>query len=172
MAPYEIEERIIRIRGHRVLLDADLAALYGVPTRRLNEQVKRNRLRFPSDFVFKLERLELDALNRSQIATGLQKHRDPRHAPWAFTEHGALMAANVLSSRRAVDMSVYVVRAFVKLRESLQVHRDLMRKLAELEQRVGTHDTAIGELVSAIRQLAMPPAGPPKRRIGFRGEGA
>src|SRR5688572_30186551 len=112
----EIAKRIIIVRGHRVLLDTDLAALYGVQTRRLNEQVRRNQSRFPSDFMFRLKISELQ-INRSQIATGSRKHRDPRYMPFVFTEHGAIMAATVLNSPRAVEMSVYVVRAFVKLRE-------------------------------------------------------
>ena len=151
------------------MLDADLAALYGVPTRRLNEQVKRNRRRFPADFVFRLGQSEIGVLNRSQFATSSQKHRDPRSRPWAFTEHGAVMAANVLNSRRAVEMSVFVVRAFVRLRETLTASRELARKLWELERRVGSHDIAIRELVAVIRGLAERPQDPPRRRIGFHG---
>src|SRR5438128_2678896 len=119
-----IEQAIFLIRGQKVLLDADLALIYGVPTKVLNQAVKRNLRRFPSDFVFRLTAEELEAIqsqiaagaNRSQIVTGSQKHRDPRFLPYAFTEHGAIMAANVLNSRRAVQMSVFVVRAFVKQR--------------------------------------------------------
>jgi hypothetical protein len=125
--PLGIAQRILVLRGQRVLLDIDLAALYGVSSKRLNEQVKRNRTRFPEDFVFQLEINELRA-NRSQFATGSQKHRDPRFMPFAFTEHGAIMAATVLSSPRAVEMSVYIVRAFVKLREVLASNTELARK--------------------------------------------
>ena len=106
-----IERSILVLRGHKVLLDAELAALYGVTTKRLNEQVKRNRERFPDDFMFRLPPVELDSLNRSQFATGSQRHRDPRFVPYAFTEHGAIMAANVLASPRAIEMSVHVARA-------------------------------------------------------------
>jgi hypothetical protein len=113
IAPEQIASAILVLRGQRVLLDAELAALYGVTTKRLNEQVKRNASRFPSDFIFRLTPVETVALNRSQNATGSQKHRDPRFAPYAFTEHGAIMVATILSSPRAVEMSVYVVRAFL-----------------------------------------------------------
>src|SRR5271170_56306 len=109
VAPEQIARAILILRGHRVLLDSELAALYGVTTKRLNEQVKRNAERFPDDFMFRLTRTETEALNRSQIATGSQKHRDPRFPPYVFTEHGAIMAATVLNSPQAVEMSVYVV---------------------------------------------------------------
>ncbi len=111
--------------GRKVLLDAELAALYGVTTKRLNEQVKRNAERFPEDFMFRLSRAETAALNRSHSATGSQRHRDPRFSPYAFTEHGAIMAATTLNSPRAVEMSLYVVRAFVRLRELLATNRIL-----------------------------------------------
>jgi hypothetical protein len=114
-----IAQSILILHGQRVLLDAELAVLYGVTTRRLNEQVKRNVERFPEDFLFRLKSYEVEALNRSHFATGSQKHRDPRFPPYAFTEHGAIMAATVLNSPRAVEMGIYVVRAFVKLREFL-----------------------------------------------------
>src|SRR5277367_3098692 len=108
----DITPTIRILRGHKVLLDAELAALYGVTTKRLNEQVKRNAARFPPDFIFRLTQAETVTLNRSQNATGSQKHRDPSFAPYAFTEHGAIMVATILSSPRAIEMSVYVVRAF------------------------------------------------------------
>ncbi len=104
-----IAGRIVTLRGQRIMLDSDLAALYGVPTKRLNEQVKRNAERFPADFMFRLNSEEIESLNRSQIATGSQKHRDPRFSPFAFTEHGAIMAATVLNSPRAVEVSIFVV---------------------------------------------------------------
>jgi len=141
LVPVEhIAQAILIRRGHKVLLDAELAALYGVTTKRLNEQVKRNSARFPEDFLFRLTRAETEALNRSQIATGSQKHRDPRFPPYAFTEHGAIMAATVLNSPRAVEMSVYVVRAFVKLREMLASNKELVQKLNELERKLQSHD--------------------------------
>jgi len=162
-----IENRILLIRGRKVLLDADLAALYGVETRRLNEQVKRNRRRFPEDFVFRLSKVETKALDRSQFATGSQKHRDPRFAPHAFTEHGTIMAAMVLNSARAIEVSVYVVRAFVRLRDFLASHKDLARRLEEHEKQLASHDQAIAGLVNTIRSLMAPPEPPKRRSIGF-----
>ncbi len=167
----EAERAIRLVRGRRVMLDSDLAALYGVPTKRLNEQVKRNRERFPDDFAFEITREEFSAL-RSQNATleaGRGQHR--KYLPWAFTEHGALMAASVLNSVRAVQMSIYVVRAFLRLREWAIGHAELASKLAELERRVAGHDEDMKAIVRAIRQLTEPPA-VPHRRIGFRGEGS
>src|SRR5437016_2247435 len=119
-----IAQSILVLRGQKVLLDSELAAIYDVTTKRLNEQVRRNARRFPEDFLFRLTRSEVQALNRSHFATGSQKHRDPRVPPFAFTEHGAIMAAAVLNSPRAVEMSVYIVRAFVKLREFIVSNRD------------------------------------------------
>ena len=166
MPVHDISRAILVLRGQRVLLDAELASLYGVTTKRLNEQVKRNAERFPEDFMFRLTRAETEALNRSQIATGSQKHRDPRFPPYVFTEHGAIMAATILNSPRAVEMSVYVVRAFVHLRKLLASNTALARKLNELEGRLKNHDEAITAILSAIRELMNPP--PPKRRpIGF-----
>ena len=162
-----IEERILLIRGERVMLDADLAALYGVSTKRLNEQVRRNPERFPEDFMFQLRGEEMACL-RSQIATSKPGRGGSRYAPYAFTEHGAIMAASVLSTEQAVRVSVYVVRAFVKLRQFISQHKELAHKLAELERRLENHDEQILALVEAIRELMVPP--PPKRgrkRIGF-----
>jgi hypothetical protein len=155
------------VRGHRVMLDVDLAALYGVTTKRLNEQVRRNAERFPGDFMFRLRAEEWAAL-RSQNATlkaGRGQHR--KYLPYAFTEHGALMAANVLNSPRAFEASVYVVRAFVRLREMISSNKALAAKLKELERRLDTHDQAIVEILEAIRALMNPPEAPPKRKIGF-----
>jgi hypothetical protein len=161
---------ILVLRGHRVLLDAELAALYGVTTKRLNEQVKRNVERFPEDFLFRLSAAEVETLNRSQFATGSQKHRNPRFPPYAFTEHGAIMAAMILNSPHAVEMSVYVVRAFVHLRELLSSNRELARRFAQLETRLEKklteHDQAIAAILSAIREL-MNPSAPKRRPIGF-----
>ena len=169
-----IASRILILRGQRTILDADLAALYGVTTKRLNEQVKRNRARFPEDFMFRLTSTELQDLNRSQFATGSQRHRDPRFTPYAFTEHGAIMAAMVLNSPRATEVSVYVVRAFVQLRDTLLAHKELARRLDQLEARIerklSTHDQAIAGILDAIRKLMAPPPPAPelkRRRIGF-----
>ena len=166
----EIASSIQFFRGRRVILDFDLADIYGVTTRRLNEQVKRNLARFPDDFMFRLDVDEWSATNRSQIATGSQKHRGPGNPPAAFTEHGAIMAATVLSSPLAIEMSLYVVRAFLKTREMLASNADLANKLVELEAKLGhkliSHDKAIASILAAIRHLMMPPASP-RRGIGF-----
>ena len=165
-----IAERILVLRGQRVLLDADLAALYGVTPKRLNEQVRRNRARFPVDFMFQLDINELRSL-RSQFATlnrGRGRHR--KYVPTAFTEHGAIMAATVLNSPRAVEMSVYVVRAFVKLRQALASNTELARKLEALEKSVATLDARtrrqFEEIYRAIRALMAPPS-VKARPIGF-----
>jgi phage regulator Rha-like protein len=171
LVPIEhITESILLLRGQKVLLDAELAALYGVTTKRFNEQVRRNRERFPADFMFKLTAAEHAAL-RSQFATlklGRGQHR--KYLPYAFTEHGAIMAATILNSTRAVEMSVYVVRAFVRLRELLTSNKALSQKFDELETRLEkkltTHDEAIAAILSAIRQLMSTPA-PKRRGIGF-----
>ena len=173
-APVErITKAILVLRERRVLLDSELAALYGVPTKALNQAVKRNAERFPSDFMFRLSVDEVEAVNRSQSVTGSQRHRDPRFAPFAFTEHGAIQAANVLNSARAVEMSLYVVRAFVQLRELLASNSELARRLDELEARIEKklvgHDQAIAAMLSAIRQL-MKPVSAPQRGIGFTAE--
>ena len=160
-----IETRILSLRGHRVMLDGDLADLYGVPTKALNQAVKRNARRFPLDFAFRLSPEETLAM-RSQSVTASK--RNLRHRPFAFTEHGALMAANVLNSLRAVEASVVVVRAFVRFRQVLAPHRQLAAKLTELERRLGTHDETIREIMTALRILMEPPdEDPPRERIGF-----
>jgi hypothetical protein len=146
-----------------------LAEIYGVETRRLNEQVKRNPDRFPEDFMFQLTKEEsiFWARSRSQFAI-LKRGKNIKYLPYAFTEHGAIMAANVLNSPQAVRMSVFVVRAFVKLREMLATHKELAHKLAELERKLQNHDESIRSLVVAIRQLMAPPEpARPKKRIGF-----
>ena len=166
----DVSRAIVVLRGRKVLLDAELAALYGVTTKRLNEQVRRNRERFPTDFMFQLTAQEGAAL-RSQVATlksGRGQHR--KYRPYAFTEHGAIMAASVLNSPRAVEMSVYVVRAFVQLREILASNHELAKRLDQLEARIQkkftAHDDAIRAILSAIRELMNPPA-PERRGIGF-----
>jgi|COG998Drversion2_1049125.scaffolds.fasta_scaffold214598_1 hypothetical protein len=161
----QIAERILLIRCKKVMLDADLAAFYGVETRRLNEQVKRNIRRFPQDFCFRLTSDEYATL-RSQIA--ISKSRGGRrYMPYVFTEHGALMAATVLNTPLAVDVSLHVVRAFVRLREVLAENQQLAARLRELEHQVGTHDAAIAEIIEAIRRLMAPPSPKEKRSIGF-----
>ena len=164
-----ITQTILLVRGQRVILDADLASLYGVTTKALNQAVKRNLERFPGDFLFRLGGAEVEALNRSQSVTGSQKHRDPRFPPFAFTEHGAIMAATILNSSRAVEVSLYVVRAFVQLRELLVSNTELARRLDELEHRLDGHDAAITAILSAIRELMNPPEAE-RRGIGFTAE--
>ena len=166
-----IAGRILTLRGQRVIVDTDLAALYGVPTKRLNEQVRRNAQRFPADFMFEISQEEWDAL-RSQFATlktGRGQHR--KYLPYAFTEHGAIMAATVLNSPRAVDVSIYVVRAFVQLRELLAGNKELAKRVDALESRMErkllTQDQAIAGILDAIRELMAPPSAPKKRPIGF-----
>jgi phage regulator Rha-like protein len=160
-----IESGILLIRGRKVMLDSDLAELYGVSTKRLNEQIKRNTARFPVDFMFQLSFRE-KAILRSQFATSSGRHGGRRYRPYAFTEHGAIVVAVVLSTRRAIAVSVYVVRAFVKLREILGKHKELARKLTQLEGRIEVHDERIVSLFEAIRRLIQ---GPEQRgeRIGF-----
>lgn len=161
-----VESRILVLRGQKVILDSDLAELYGVPVKRLNEQVKRNRERFPTDFMFQLSPVERESL-KSQIATSKGGRGGRRYAPYAFTEHGAIMAATVLNSNRAVEMSVFVVRAFVRLREVLATSQQLAGKIDELEERLDTHDTSIQDLIEAIREL-MAPEPPTGRKIGYQ----
>ena len=158
-----ISQSILILRGQRVLLDADLAALYTVETRRLNEQVRRNRDRFPADFIFELTDEEFANL-KSQFATSSWGGR--RKRPIAFTEHGAIMAATILNSPRAVEMTIYIVRAFVQLRDLLASNRQLAAKFAELERKVGSHDQIIVGILKAIRELMHPPV-PKTRPIGF-----
>ena len=154
---------IFFIRGQRVILDSELARLYGVTTKRLNEQVRRNIDRFPADFMFQLTEDEVEIL-RSQFATSSDSHGGRRYAPFVFTEHGAIMAATVLNTPRAVDMSVQVVRAFVKLREIMTTHKELARKLQDLEQK---YDSKFGEVFAAIRELMADYTDRKRRRIGF-----
>ena len=166
LVPNAIENQIFLVRDRKVLLDSDLATLYGVEVRTLNQAIKRNEDRFPPDFVFQLTAEENEAL-RSQIVISKSSRGGRRYAPYAFTEHGAIMTASVLISPRAVEMSIYVVRAFLRLRETLATHKELAAKLAELEQRLETHDHKIVEIVKAIHVLAMPPE-KPVRQVGFR----
>ena len=165
--PYsqQLEPLILAIRGHRVVLDADLARLYGVSTKRFNEAFKRNRRRFPGDFAFQVTAAELDNL-RSQFATS-SSHGGRRYLPWAFTEHGALMAASILRSERAVQMSVFVVRAFVRLREQVAANSAILKRLAEIDATLLEHNVALRDLYQKLLPLLQLPADPPKRRIGF-----
>ncbi len=160
-----VESRIFVLRQHKVILDTDLAELYGVSVKRLNEQVKRNRDRFPVDFMFQLDAKEHRNL-RSQNATSKSPRGGRRYAPYAFTEHGAIMAATVLNSERAVEMSIFVVRAFVRLREMVSNNRQIVAKLEELEDRLEKHDSDIEQLIEAIKELMIPPD-PTGRKIGF-----
>jgi hypothetical protein len=160
-----LESRIRTIRGEKVMLDSDLADVYGVPTRALNQALRRNPERFPADFAFRLSEDEFSVL-RSQIVISNLGRGGRRHPPWTFTEHGALMAASVLSSPRAVEMSVFVVRAFVRLRELARGHAKLATKLRQIERRVAAHDEDLAEILEAIRQLTCPTERS-KRAIGF-----
>jgi hypothetical protein len=179
-----IEPTIVEIRGCRVVLDVDLARLYGVSTKRFNQAFKRNKRRFPKDFVFQLTRAELDNLRsqnvtsssqdidssarlvkRAQSMTGL--HGGRRYLPWVFTEHGALMAANVLRSERAVQMSIFVVRAFVRLREQVAANTAILTRLAEIDNTLLQHDSALRDLYRKLLPLLQPPPEPRKRSIGF-----
>jgi hypothetical protein len=160
-----VESKIVMVRGFRVILDTDLAQLYGVEVRSLNQQVKRNARRFPDDFVMQLSAEEVANL-RSQNVISSSSHGGRRYLPNAFTEHGVIMAASVLNSERADEMSIFVVRAFVRMREALVKNQKIMSKLTELEHRVESHDTDIQELIEAIREL-MEPLPANTRRIGF-----
>jgi len=173
------------VRRQRVMLDSDLARLYAVPTHRLNQAIKRNADRFPLDFRFQLTREEhaglisqtvisnseqadnkSDALNSSQIVMSSRKHRGAVYLPWAFTEHGALMAATVLKSPRAVQMSLFVVRAFVRMREELLAHATVFKRLAEIDKKLVTHDVILRDVYEKLRPLLEPPEAP-RKELGF-----
>jgi hypothetical protein len=160
-----LESAIHLIRGQRVMLDSDLAAIYGTSTMRLNEQFKRNRKRFPDDFAFVLTREEFTNLI-SQNAIS-RSHGGRRTLPIAFTEHGAIMLASVLNSKIAVQASIRVVRAFVRLREMVAANAQLAAKLEELERRLDSHDEAIVDLFATLKRLLEPPEPPKRREIGF-----
>jgi hypothetical protein len=182
----QLEPLIVAVRGRRVVLDADLARLYEVGTKALNQAVRRNKHRFPLDFAFQLSFEEFGNLrsqfatsspqtadregqnrNWSQIVTSSQKHRRRQLRPWAFTEHGALMAANLLRSERAVQMSVFVVRAFVRLREQVAANAAILKRLAEIDKTLLGHDSALRDLYRKLLPLLQPPPEPRKRSIGF-----
>jgi hypothetical protein len=180
-----VAQNIRYVRGQKVILDFDLAALYGVTTKALNQAVKRNATRFPVDFMFQLtseetrslrsqfmttnrqvvER-EVPATNWSQFVTSSSKHRGATYRPYAFTEQGVAMLSSVLNSERAVKVNIAIMRAFVKLRETLETNREFARKFSELEKRIGKHDEEITAIIEAIRQLMAPPK-TPRREIGF-----
>ena len=165
LTPQEtIESKILLIRGKKVLLDKDLAEMYGVTTGNLNKAVNRNINRFPEDFMFLLTRKELRSLI---FQFGISKRGGTRKLPRAFTEHGILMLSSVLNSERSAQVNIAIMRVFVKLKEILSTHKELVHKLAELERKIEKHDKEICSIFEAIRQLMAPPSGKPKRRIGF-----
>lgn len=185
LATNSLEPLILVVRNQRVILDADLSRLYGVSTKAFNQAVKRNAERFPEDFAFQLTAAELVHLrsqtvtsnrkaignqeatgNWSQIVTNSRGGR--RYRPWAFTEHGAVMAANILHSERAIHMSVFVVRAFVRLREHIAANRAILKRLAEIDKTLLEQDTALVDLYEKLQPLLQPPPDGPKRRIGFQ----
>jgi len=184
-----LEPLIYSIDGRRVILDADLARLYGVSTKRFNEAFRRNQRRFPQDFAFRLGVAEFESLRArvpstqpidslehkpiwSQFATRYGRRRRLIDRPWAFTEHGALMAANVIRSERAVHMSIYVIRAFVRLRERAASNAVVLQRLAEIDSTPFQHDAALRDVYRKLSPLLQPPADPPKRRIGFHADDA
>jgi hypothetical protein len=160
-----IESLILTIRGSKVLIDADLAAIYGVETRALNQAVKRNSERFPKDFIF-----QLNAGEKLKVITNcdhLARLKFAKSLPFAFTEHGALMAATVLNSPEAVAMSVYVVRAFIQMREQLAANREVLKRLTEIDKTLLEHDSVLRDIYRKLLPLLQSPPEPPKRRIGF-----
>jgi len=181
----QLEPLIFTIRGNRVVLDTDLARLYGATTKAFNQAFKRNQHRFPADFAFQLTLTDLENL-RSQFVTSSSQasdspeddwsplvtssHGGRRYLPWAFTEHGALMAANILRSERAVQMSVFVVRAFIRLREEVSANTAVVARLAQIDRKLLQHDVALLDLYQKLEPLLRPLADPPKRRIGFHRE--
>ena len=161
----KIQQRILLIRGEKVIIDANLAEAYGVTTKALNQAIRRNANRFPSDFMFRLTKKE-----KQEVVTNcdhLQNLKFSPVNPRAFTEHGAIMAASVLNSAKAIEVSIFVVRAFVQLRAMIAGHKELAHKIAQLERKLGDHDEQIMVLMQAIKQLMNPKPPPKKRRIGF-----
>ena len=163
-----VDSVIHHVRGQRVILDADLARIYGVQTFRFNEAVKRNQTRFPEDFRFQLSKEEAEALtSQTAIPKAPSARGGRRTLPWVFTEHGALQAANILNSPHAVAMSVYVIRAFVRLREEVAANILLEKRLASIEKTLVGHDVALRDVIKRIRPLLVPPPDPPNKSIGF-----
>jgi hypothetical protein len=188
-----IETLILNIRNQKVILDADLAELYGMPTKVFNQAFNRNRRRFPDDFAFQLTAAEFAALrildssqiamssmqvaenkrvvpNWSQFVTSSKRHRGAAYRPWAFTEHGAIMAATVLNSPEAVAMSVFVVRAFMQMREQLAANATILKRLAEIDKTLLEHDSALRTIWTKLQPLLAPPPDPLRRRIGFNAD--
>lgn len=179
----QLEPLIFVVRDRRVILDTDLARLYVVTTKRLNQALKRNRDRFPEDFAFRLSTEEFTRLrlprigqasenkgtsvNWSQFVTSSSRHRGAVYRPWAFTEHGALMAANVLRSAQATQMSIYVIRAFVRVREEAMANATILKRLAEIDRSLLQHDAALRDVYRRLQSLLVTPPDAPKRRIGF-----
>jgi hypothetical protein len=166
--PPDINSLIVEMRGQKIILASDLARIYGVPTKALNQAVKRNAGKFPADFMFQVTLPEAESIrrSRSQIVT-LKRGQNLKYLPVAFTEHGALMAATVLNSPRAVAMSVYVIRAFVKMREDLAANAAILKRLAEIDKTLLTHDAALREIFQKLRPLLEPQSAPVKTEIGF-----
>ena len=174
-----IERLILSIRDQRIILAGDLAMVYGVETRRLNEQVRRNAARFPSDFIFQLSRQEFEVLKSQNVISGdgraalrsqnaiLKRGQHIKFPPYAFTEHGAIMAAMVLNSPKALVMSVYVVRAFIRMREQLTANAAILKRLAEIDKALLQHDASLRDIYHKLLPLLQPPPAPPIRRIGF-----
>jgi hypothetical protein len=163
--PVRIEKSILLIRGEKVLIDTDLASFYGVSTKRLNEQVRRNRNRFPEDFIFQLNQEEKNEVVAN--CDHLNNLKYSKSLPYVFTEHGALMAASVLNTPRAVEVSVFIVRAFVKLRKVISEHKELTRKISQIERRLIEHDDQLIQIIQALKQLLNPNLPPKRYRIGF-----
>jgi hypothetical protein len=159
-----IISKILLIRGQKVMLDSDLAKLYGVDTKRLNQQVKRNIKRFPDDFMFQIKEEEYIAL-RSQIATSKAKG-GRRYLPYVFTEHGVAMLSSVLNSDKAIEANIFIIRAFVKLREMISTHKDVQKKLKNIEDKLNEHDEKIIQIIRIINHITAPPE-KPKRKLGF-----
>lgn len=171
LAPLHVESRILEIRSERVMLDRDLAEVYGVTTGGLNQAIKRNQDRFPEDFVFRLTPEEAEEVRRSRSQSVIMKRgQNIKYLPRAFTEHGAIMAATVLNSLRAVEMSVFVVRAFVRLREYARGHAEIGKRLDALERKVTGHDEDLREMFTALRAL-LTPSPRTRREIGFTKKG-
>lgn len=166
LADQEITGKILMIRGHRVMLDRDLAELYGMVPFRMREQVKRNQERFPQTFMFQLTDKELRSVV-SQIAIPSRKHAGGS-LPYAFTEHGVLMLANVLRSDRAIQMSIRIIELFVRMREMVFTHQDILHKLEKIEEKVAAHDEDIGTLFDHIRELLTPAPQQLRERIGYK----
>jgi hypothetical protein len=180
LPPHSVDPPLHWIRGHRVILDADLARMYGVPTHRFNESFKRNQARFPEDFAFRLTAEEARNL-RSQIATSSlpsvtenSEYGGRRYLPWVFTEHGAVMAANLLKSEQAVRVSVFVVRAFVRMREQIAANQAILQRLAEIDGALLEHDSALRDIYDKLLLMLEPPdeepEAPPRRPMGFHRE--